>query len=50
MLAGRRWAEGVFHTLEGLASVAVAALITVGVVWVLGQFDDSWTARREARR
>ncbi|MCA9245654.1 MAG: exosortase/archaeosortase family protein [Planctomycetales bacterium] len=47
MIAGRRWAEGVFHTLEGLASVAVAALITVGVVWLLGRIEDAWILRRE---
>ena len=49
ILAGRRWAEGVFHTLEGLACVAIAAVLTVGAVWLLGRFDDYWLARQEAR-
>jgi len=38
---GRKWAAGTFHTLEGLAIVAVAVAMMLGVAWVLGRLDDA---------
>ena len=40
MLFGSQWGEGVFHALEGLATVAVAALLIVGFAWVLAAWND----------
>lgn len=40
MLFGRKWAEGVFHTLEGLVIVALAAALIVGLAWALAKLDD----------
>lgn len=40
MLFGPEWAEGVFHTLEGLVMVGVAAALTVVVAKGLEQLDN----------
>lgn len=36
---GRKWAEGVYHTLEGLAIVGVAALLILLTAWWLSRFS-----------
>lgn len=40
MTLGKRWAEGIYHTLEGLVIVGLAALLVMGVAWALGQAED----------
>ena len=35
---GQKWAEGVYHTLEGLVIVLVAALFTLVIAWWLAGF------------
>jgi exosortase len=47
VLFGPKWAEGVFHTLEGLAVVALAALLIVGVASGLARFHDRWKVKKE---
>ncbi len=37
---GREWADGVFHTLEGLVIVGVAACIMLVTAWLLGKLAD----------
>jgi len=46
MLFGAEWADGVFHTLEGLAIVGVAALMVLGAAWGLGALVDLAGRRR----
>eukprot|EP00913_Durusdinium_trenchii_P028299 g26527.t1 len=41
MWFGQEWAEGVYHTLEGLAIVAVAAVLILIVAWWLSRFRFS---------
>lgn len=48
MLFGRKWAEGVFHTLEGLAIVALAAVLVVGAAWCLVKIEGWLTSRRSS--
>jgi exosortase len=43
---GPEWAEGVFHTLEGLAIIAIAALLMVGVAWGMARIQDVWAQGR----
>jgi len=38
--AGPRWAEGVFHTIEGLAVVGLGLLMLVAVAWGLRCLED----------
>ncbi len=40
MWFGRQWAEGVFHTLEGLAIVAFSAGLLLLVAWGLARIED----------
>lgn len=37
---GPKWAEGVYHTMEGLAIIGVSALLLVGVALVLARMED----------
>lgn len=39
MLAGPRWADGVFHTLEGLATVGVGTALMAALAWLLVTLD-----------
>jgi exosortase len=48
MLFGPRWAEGVYHTLEGLAIVGVAAVLVVAAAAGLAHLEDHF--RRAAPR
>ena len=41
MLFGQGWGEGMFHALEGLAIVAVAAAMIVGLAWGLAAWSDA---------
>jgi len=43
--AGPKWAEGTFHTLEGLAIVGLGALLLMLVAWGLGKLDDRFHSR-----
>lgn len=47
MWFGREWAEGVYHTLEGLVIVALAAALVVGAAWILANVEG-WVKRRSA--
>lgn len=38
---GKKWAEGVFHTLEGLVIVALAAALVLLAAWGLARLADS---------
>lgn len=40
MFFGRQWAEGVFHTIEGLVIVAFSAGLLVAVAWGLTRIED----------
>ncbi len=40
MTFGRQWGEGVYHTIEGLAIVALSALLLVAMAWALAKFED----------
>lgn len=42
MMAGKRWAEGVYHTLEGLATAALGLIILLAVAWGLARVEDWW--------
>lgn len=48
MSFGREWAEGVYHTLEGLAIVAVAAVLILLTAWWLSRFSFSKVRQKEA--
>lgn len=48
MLFGAKWAEGVFHTLEGLVIVGLAAVLVVAVAAGLARVDDHF--RRAGQR
>lgn len=37
---GPQWAEGLFHTLEGLAIIGIAAALLVAVAWGLAYLQD----------
>jgi exosortase len=39
---GRKWAEGVYHTLEGLVVVGLAASLVLGAAWLLAKADRIW--------
>jgi exosortase len=41
MLFGQKWGEGVFHALEGLAVVGVAAAMIVCLAWGLAAWSDT---------
>ncbi len=43
---GPEWAEGVYHTLEGLVIVGLAAILVVGAAWGLNKIED-WFKRGE---
>lgn len=47
LLFGKKWAEGVFHTLEGLVVVALAAVLVVAVAWALAQFENYLQTKNE---
>ena len=38
--AGPKWAEGVFHTIEGLVTLVVGTLLMVSLALLLGNWDD----------
>lgn len=40
MLFGPKWAEGVYHSLEGLAVVGLGAVLIVLAAWGLSKLDD----------
>lgn len=42
---GPQWAEGVFHTLEGLAVTILAAGALMAIAWGLGRLDERWQSR-----
>ena len=46
MLVGPKWAEGIFHTLEGLAVVGIGMLLLLAFAWGLGKFADRMESRR----
>ena len=50
MLFGREWAEGVFHTLEGLVIVALAAGLIVALAWGLSRLDDRYFGGKPATK
>lgn len=45
-LAGPEWAEGVFHTIEGLATLVVGTLIMVALALFLGNWDEPDSLQR----
>ncbi|GAB4137127.1 MAG: hypothetical protein Tsb009_04510 [Planctomycetaceae bacterium] len=48
MWFGRKWAEGVYHTLEGLAIVAVAAVLILLTAWWLSTLKWSQISEKGA--
>lgn len=48
MWFGPEWAEGVFHTLEGMVMVGVAAALTVVVARMLERLDDMMMKKPQA--
>ncbi len=42
MVAGKRWAEGVYHTLEGLATAAIGLILLLAIAWGLARIEDRW--------
>ena len=48
IVLGPEWAEGVFHTIEGLVIVALSALLIVAVAWMLGRVEDRWRRSRSS--
>jgi len=42
MWFGREYAEGVFHTMEGLVTVGLAAVLVALTAWGLGKLWDRW--------
>ncbi len=48
--AGPRWAEGTFHTLEGLVVVGLGLLMLVAVAWGLRCLEDRLSHVRPAAR
>ena len=44
VFAGRAWAEGVFHSIEGLAIVGLSALLLLGVAWGLSNLCPDHTS------
>ncbi len=49
MLFGAKWAEGVFHTLEGLVIVGLAAVLVVAAAAGLARLDDHYSRRAGPR-
>jgi hypothetical protein len=45
MLFGKQWAEGVFHTLEGMVIVALAAGMVLGTAWLLTALETKFAPR-----
>ncbi len=45
-LFGAKWAEGVYHTLEGMAVILLAAAILVAVAALLARIEDRLAAAR----
>jgi exosortase len=39
---GAKWAEGVFHTLEGLAVILMAAATLLAIAWGLVRLEQRW--------
>lgn len=50
MLAGKRWAEGVYHTLEGLATAGIGLIILLAVAWGLARVEDGWRGRARGNK
>lgn len=46
MLAGKEWAEGVFHTIEGLVTLAIGTVLLVGTALFLSNWDPPPTAQK----
>jgi exosortase len=46
MIGGKQWAEGVYHTLEGLATALIGLLLLLAAAWFLGKAEDRWRRRR----
>jgi len=48
LLAGKEWAEGVFHTIEGLLMLALGTVLMVATALFLASLDDTyhWGGRR----
>ena len=46
MTAGRQWGEGVYHTIEGLAIIALSAGLLVASAWGMAWLEDKWDSRR----
>jgi exosortase len=47
VLFGRKWAEDVYHTLEGLATMLMAAAVLLLIAWVLGKYEQRWGWQKE---
>lgn len=45
MVAGKHWAEGVYHTLEGLATAAIGLVMLLAIAWGLARLEDRWRGR-----
>jgi len=43
---GPKWAEGVYHTLEGMVIVGLAAVLVVATAWALGKMNV-WRLERD---
>jgi exosortase len=48
MAFGREWAEGVFHTLQGLVIIALSAGLLVLAAGILGRWEDRKSKRADA--
>jgi exosortase len=46
MAFGRQWAEGFFHTVEGLVIIAISAGLLVATAWGLARLEDRAAARK----
>lgn len=42
MTLGREWGEGIYHTIEGLAIIALSAGLLVAAAWGLARLEDQW--------
>jgi exosortase len=46
VLFGRKWAENVYHTMEGLATMMIAAAVLLLIAWALGKCEERWGWQR----